>query len=97
MLDDRGATQFIELRRKRTHRIRDKSGLYRWHNDYALPAEHGGGSMTVRLHANDEDGRRRFNRTENLRPIPPSDPDFRRLYARRNDSEAINRPINDSM
>jgi hypothetical protein len=39
------------------------------------------------------DRTRRFNRTENVRPIPPSDPDFAHLYARRNDAESINRSL----
>jgi hypothetical protein len=38
-----------------------------------------------------------FNRTENVRPIPQSDPDFRRLYGRRNDAESINRHLVDTM
>jgi hypothetical protein len=42
-------------------------------------------------------GARRFNRTENVRPIPPSDPDFARLYARRNDAESINRNLEDTL
>jgi hypothetical protein len=33
-----------------------------------------------RLHQNEADRKRKFNRTENVRPIPPSDPDFPRLY-----------------
>jgi hypothetical protein len=55
------------------------------------------GSVTVRLHANDQDLTRRFNRTENIRPIPPSDPDFARLYARRNNAESINRNLEDTL
>ena len=51
----------------------------------------------MRLHGNDDDTARRFNRTENVRAIPPSDPDFKALYARRNDAESINRAIDDSM
>jgi hypothetical protein len=31
------------------------------------------------------------------RPIPPSDPDFARLYARRNDAESINRNLEDTL
>jgi hypothetical protein len=81
----------------RTHRNRDKSGLYRWYNDYQLPLTYGGGTVTVRLHANKEDAARGFNRTENLRPIPPGDDDFKALYARRNDAESINRGVVDSM
>jgi hypothetical protein len=67
------------------------------YNDYRLPDRLGGGTVTVRLHGNDEDMTRRFNRTENVRPIPPSDPDFARLYARRNDAESINRNLEDTL
>jgi hypothetical protein len=94
---DTGETVFKELIRKRTHRNRDKNGQYRWYNDYALPAEYGGGNITVRLHANDSDKARKFNRTENIRPIAPTDPDFKTIYARRNDSESINRGLDDTM
>jgi hypothetical protein len=52
---------------------------------------------TVRLHTNTEDERRGFNRTENVRQIPPADPDFARLYARRNDAESINRHLDDTL
>ena len=51
----------------------------------------------MRLHGNEGDTARKFNRTENVRVIPPSDPDFKALYARRNDAESINRAIDDSM
>ncbi len=96
-LTDRGELLFEPLRRFRTHRSRDKTGAYRWYNDYRLPQRLGRGIVTVRLHANDEDTNRRFNRTENVRPIPPSDPDFARLYARRNDAESINRNLEDTL
>lgn len=96
-LTDRGQMVFEALRRVRTHRTRDKSRMYRWYNDYRLPQRMGGGTVTVRLHANDQDRTRRFNRTENVRPIPPSDPDFDRLYARRNDAESINRNLEDTL
>jgi hypothetical protein len=93
-----GELQFTPLVRKRTHRMKaTRSGQYRWYNDYHLPEHLGGGQITVRLHQNDEDRGRRFNRTENVRAIPPSDPDFARLYARRNDSESLNRSLDDSM
>ena len=57
----------------------------------------GGGQITVRLHQDNDDRRRKFNRTENVRPIPPSDPDFPRLYGRRNDSESLNRSLEDTL
>jgi len=44
-----------------------------------------------------EDERRGLNRAENLRAIPPTDPDFARLYGRRNDAESINRAVDDAL
>ena len=64
---------------------------------YRLPEHLGAGQITVRLHQDDEDRTRKFNRTENVRPIPPSDPDFSRLYGRRNDSESLNRSLEDTL
>ena len=66
-------------------------------HDYRLPEHLGGGQITVRLHQDEDDRRRKFNRTENVRPIPPSDPDFPRLYGRRNDSESLNRSLEDTL
>jgi hypothetical protein len=96
-LTDTGDIAFIALERIRTHRARSKAGTYRWYNDHRLPAEYGSGVITVRLHGNTDDAKRKFNRTENLRPIPPDDPDFDRLYGRRNDAESINRHLDDTL
>jgi hypothetical protein len=96
-MDDTGKMLFTELRRIRTSRKADKVGTFRWYNHYRLPDHLGGGVITVRLHGNDEDTVRKFNRTENVRPIPPSDPDFRALYARRNDAESVNRAFDDTL
>ncbi len=51
----------------------------------------------ARLHANDEDAARKFNRTENVRPIAPDDPGFAELFRRRNDAESINRALEDTL
>jgi hypothetical protein len=59
-----GEPVFVPLERVRTHRNADKGGTYRWYNDYRLPERLGGGTVTVRLHTNDEDRQRRFNRDE---------------------------------
>jgi hypothetical protein len=69
-LSDIGEPNFLELKRIKTHRIQDKTGLFRWYNDYLLPTSAGGGVVTVRLHGNDQDSARKFNRTENVRVIP---------------------------
>ena len=51
----------------------------------------------MRLHQDEADRKRKFNRTENVRAISPSDPDFPRLYGRRNDSESLNRALEDTL
>jgi hypothetical protein len=92
-----GELSFEPLTRLRTHRNRDVTGKYRWYNDYQLPQRYEHQTITVRLHGNDEDAARKLNRTENLRPIPPTDPDFERLFPRRNDAESINRHLDDTL
>ena len=74
-LTDTGNLTFTELARVRTHRNTDKNG-YRWYNDYRLPDRLGAGpspsgSTATRRKA------RKFNRTENLRPIPANRPRLR--------------------
>jgi hypothetical protein len=96
-LTERGDLHYTELTRVRTHRNADKSGRYRWYNDYRLPDRLGSGVVTVRIHGTPEDAGRKLNRTENVRVIPPTDPDFARLYARRNDAESINRNLDDTL
>jgi hypothetical protein len=96
-LTDTGDLHFTPLERVRTHRNQDRNRKYRWYNDYRLPHHYGGGIITVRLHGTDDDARRKFNRTENVRPIPADDPDFAPLYRRRNDAESINRGLDDSL
>jgi len=93
---DTGDLEFVPLRRSRTHR-NGTTGRFRWYNDYRLPVHLGGGVVTVRLHANAEDAKRKFNRAENVRQIPPGDPDFEVLYRRRNDAESINRHLDDTL
>jgi hypothetical protein len=75
----------------------DKSGKFRWYNDYRLPENVGARTVTVRLHGTPEDTARKLNRTENVRPIAATDPDFARLYPRRNDAESINRNLDDTL
>jgi hypothetical protein len=96
-LTDTGELAFVALERIRTHRNANKGGGYRWYNDYGLPADLGGGTITLRLLGNDADKKAGLNRTENLRAIPPTDADFKRLFPRRNDTESINRALDDTL
>ncbi len=82
-------------RRDRHHA--DKNGKYCWYNDYRIPDNLGAGTVAVRLHANDDAKQRRFNRTENIRPLPASDPDFDGLCRCRSDAESINRALDDTL
>jgi hypothetical protein len=92
-----GDRALVPLQRTKTLRRGNKKGGFRFYNQYKLPPEFGGAEITVRLTGNEEDEHKNLNRAENLRAIPPSDPDFARLYARRNDAESINRAIEDSL
>jgi hypothetical protein len=84
------------LIRALTFKRPNKAG-WRWYNDYEVPTECGGGIVRLRLDQTAEDIARGFNREEHLRVIPIDDPDFPRLYGRRNDSESGNRVLDDSM
>jgi hypothetical protein len=94
---DRGNHSSSSYDGVKTHRSQDKRGRYREYNEYALPEGHEGKTVIVRLDTTDDDRARGFNRSENVRPISPTDPDFARLFARRNDIESINRGVDDSL
>ena len=97
-LTDTGDHHFVALPRIRTHRNRDKNGTLPLVQRLPTPRRATTSqTITVRLHGNDDDTARKLNRTENLRPIPPGDPDFERLFPRRNDAESINRHLDDTM
>lgn len=89
-----GEQELTPLTRLRTMRHADKSGTFRWYNEFELPS---GKTMTVRLDTTDEDRKRKFNRSENVRQIAPNDPDFKKIYSRRSDIESINRVLDDTM
>jgi hypothetical protein len=96
--DGKGDIALIPLTRARTRRFDIRGGKFRWTNVWRIPKSYGGGGdVNVRLDQTDEDRKRGFNRTENLRVIPPSDRYFPRLYRLRQDAESINRTLEDSM
>lgn len=96
-LDVAGEPLFVELPRRRLIRRRNGMG-WRWYGEYEVEHPAGGKATTirVRLDLTDADGARKFNRPENLRPIPPGDADYARLYPRRSDAEAANRVLDDT-
>ena len=97
-LTDTGDLHFVALPRVRTHRNRGQERPVPLVQRLPAPRPATAtGTITVRLHGNDEDAARKLNRTENVRPIPPADPDFERLFPRRNDAESINRHLDDTI
>jgi len=94
-MTESGEMVFLPLERIKTER-RKSADRFRFYNVYRLPSEYGGGELRVRLTGNQEDEHCGLNRAEHLRAIPPFDPDFHRLFRRRNDAESLNRGIEDS-
>ena len=88
---------FLPLERVRTQRDADQGGTFRWYHDDCLPERLGAGIVTIRLHGNDEDRQRTFDRAETVRRIPPGDPAFETLCRRRNDADRINRHPDDML
>jgi hypothetical protein len=95
--DADGEPHFTPLRRLKTYKRRNADGTWRWYCDYALPASLGGGKVTIRMDTTDEDLARGVNRSENLRIVPPADPDYDRIYPLRSDIEACNRQLDDTL
>jgi hypothetical protein len=91
-----GDVTLIRLERIKIEPRQNADGTYRWYGVFNVPDHAGGGTIRVRLDTTDEDRRRRFNRAEHLRAIPPSDAEYQRLYSRRSDAESINRALDDS-
>lgn len=95
-LTEAGEPHYEALVCKRIQRREDKH-RYRWYGQYSLPEEYGGQKISLRLHQNEEDDRRRLNRTENLRAIPEGSADFLRLRPLRPDAESVNRGVEDTL
>lgn len=95
-LNAAGDIALIRLERIRIESRQNADSTWRWYGVFAVPTDSGGGTIRVRIDTTDEDRRRKFNRAEHLRAIPPSDPDYQQLYERRSDAESINRAFDDT-
>jgi hypothetical protein len=89
-----GSVVLIPVKRIKLEQ-RGKPGAYRLYGVYQIPADEGGGTLRVAHYQTAEDRKRGLNRTEHLRPMPPGDADYERLYKRRPDAESINRGYDD--
>lgn len=96
-LDEDGTPVLTPLVRTKVHQRKRLDGRYCWYVDWALPEHRGGGTVMLRHDQTSKDIADGFNRAEHLRIIPPSDPDYDRLYGRRNDTESGHRVLDDSL
>lgn len=93
-LDHNGEQVLTECTRIKTIRRTNDDGTFRFYNEYLTQS---GDSVLMRLDTTEHDKARKLNRSENLRQIPPTDADFKRLYGRRSDAESINRALDDTL
>lgn len=94
ILNSEGVGEFHPLHRVRIICNQNKGNRkYRLYQEYTLPALLGGASVILRLDGSPTDDGGINARAENLRAIPPGDPDFDILYGRRADIESLNRDI----
>ncbi|MCU1497280.1 MAG: hypothetical protein JWM47_1233 [Acidimicrobiales bacterium] len=87
----------MPLIRKAIRKRPNADGTFRWYGVHELPEHLGGETILVRADTTDEDLRRKINRSESYRLIPPDDPDYEKLYPLRSDIEANNRQLEDTL
>jgi len=87
----------VPLKRVANRIVKNRNGSYRMYIEVEVPCPRGGKAKIhrERTYGKREDGG--FNRAENVRQIPPGDPDYSRLMGRRSDAEAANRQIDDHL
>jgi hypothetical protein len=95
--DARGKQVFIPLEKVDVDRKSRRNG-FRWYVTYRIPPIFGGGgSLLIRADQTRQDEVTGLNRTENVRIIPPPDPEFGQLFGLRQDTESNNRALEDTL
>jgi hypothetical protein len=95
--DDRGRRVLDPLHRKRTFRNRNEDGTWRFYVEYAVPDPRGGAPRIWREPTTGDDLAGGHSRAENIRQVPPDDPDYKVVAGRRSDAESINRHRDDNL
>ena len=90
---DDGTRFAVPLPRTMTRIIPNADGTFRTYVEYEVAHPRGGEPQTLRERTYNDPDKDSFNRAENIRQIPPGDPDYERLKGRRSDAEAANRQI----
>jgi hypothetical protein len=93
-VDSSGNEVLLPAKRLKTERRKNSDGTWRMYNLWQAPD---GSTFREPVIDTDDDKLRKLNRAERLRSIPPTDPDYKELYGRRNDAEAQNRALDDSL
>ena len=92
---DDGTRVLVPLRRV-GNPIRKNNRTFRTYVEYEVPCPRGRDPQVIRAPTfSQEDDP--FNVPENIRQIPPGDPDYERLMGRRSDAESANRGIDDQL
>jgi hypothetical protein len=94
--DDRGKRNVQPLERVATLRRPNANGTWRFYVVYAVPDPRGGPPQ-IRREATTGPKISGRSRAENVRQIPPADPDYHRVAGQRSDAESINRHRDDDL
>jgi hypothetical protein len=94
---DEGTRVLVPLKRVANPVRPNGGGTFRNYVECEVPDPRGGKPKRImeRTYQKPDDGD--FNRPENIRQIPPGDPDYTRLMGRRSDAESSNRQIDDHL
>jgi hypothetical protein len=92
-------TRVLEPLRRTASPVRaNLDGTYRTYVEYEVPDPRGMAPRTIMEPTYDRpEDKDRFARAENVRQIPPGDPDYERVKGRRSDAESMNRQIDDDL
>jgi hypothetical protein len=95
---DDGTRVLQPLRRTASPTRKNRDGSYRTYVECEVPDPRGMGSRTIMEATYDRpEDADRFARAENVRQVPPGDPDYERVKGRRSDAESMNRQIDDDL
>ena len=86
LADDGSPVVVGSATRQQVKRVCRADGSYRFHLGIVVPCRRGPFTLWLSPHATEADE----TLPEHLRLLPPDDPDFKRLYGLRNDSESFN-------
>jgi hypothetical protein len=93
---DDGTRVLVPLRRVGNPIRKNTNRTFRTYVEYEVPCPRGRDPQVIRepTFSQEDDP---FNVPENIRQIPPGDPDYERLMGRRSDAESANRGIDDQL